>query len=160
MTNKTLCVVCAALIAWSPIALADSLPAPPESTLQAGKISQLTKGQRAPFTGVLLSNDAAARLYADIKFSEDECVLRLNEELQTLSIRLNAEIQALTLRLDVETHRTESLIKIKDERIQFLEKNFAPSPWYESGEFWFAMGVVAGIAITAASGYAIGQAAK
>ena len=146
---------------WTPVALAET-PAPPVETtsLSAGKISQLSKGQRAPFAGVLLSNDAAARLYADIKFSEDECRLKLNKELQTLSIKLNAEIQALTLRLDVETKRTESLIKIKDERINFLEKNFKPSPWYESGEFWFAMGVIGGILITVGAGYAIGQAGK
>jgi hypothetical protein len=162
-TNKVICVVCALLLIWTPTALADEpTPEPTVATtsLSAGKISQLSKGQRAPFAGVLLSNDAAARLYSDIKFSEDECRLRLNKELQTLSIKLNAEIQALTLRLDVETKRTESLVRIKSERIEFLEKNFTPSPWYESGEFWFAMGVVGGILITVGAGYAIGQAGK
>ena len=161
MTNKVLCILCALLVAWAPLAMATPADPPSEIVpLSAGKVSQLSIGQRAPFAGVLLSNDAAARLYSDIKFSEAECTLKLNSELQTLSIKLNSEIQALTLRLDVETKRTESLMSIKNERIHFLEQNFAVAPWYESGEFWFAMGIVGGILITVGAGYAIGQAAK
>lgn len=163
MTNKIICVFCVLMLIWTPVALADTpVPDPVSETtsLGTGKISQLSKGQAAPFAGVLLSNDAAARLYSDIKFSKGECRLKLNEELQTLSIKLNAEIQALALRLDIETKRTESIVEIKNERIEFLEKNFKSSPWYESGEFWFAMGVVGGILITVGAGYAIGQAGK
>ena len=64
------------------------------------------------------------------------------------------------MRFEIETERTESLLSIKDKRIIFLEKNWRPSPWYESGEFWFATGIVGGIAITIGSAYALGQVAK
>jgi len=147
------------LLVWMPATVhAEELPA--DESLGAGKITQLNKGQRAPFAGVLFSNDAAARLYADIKFSEEECQLRLKKELELNTIQLGSQLDALKLRLDVETTRSESLLLLRDERIQYLENNFTPPAWYESGEFWFAIGIIGGIAITAVSAYALGQASQ
>ena len=156
--NKLIAITCILLMTLiPPFASAQEVP-PVELTV--GKISQLNKNQKAPFAGILLSNDTAAKLYGDIKFSKKECELRLEKELNINTLQLTSHLNALKLRLDVETNRTESLLSIKDERIKFLEANWRPSPWYESGEFWFAMGVVAGIAITIGAGYALGQAAK
>ena len=157
--NKLVAMICSMLIAWTPITVHAADPTIDES-LSTGKITQLSEGQRAPFAGVLLSNDAAARLYADIKFSEEECQLRLKKELELNTIQLGSQLDALKLRLDVETTRSASLLSLRDERIQFLENNFTPPAWYESGEFWFAIGVIGGIAITAVSAYALGQASQ
>ena len=163
-TNKCIAILCAFLIAWSPmIAHADDTTPQPRvdiSSVNLGKVSQLRKGQHAPFSGILLSDDAAARLFADLKFTERECQLRLTRELNLNTLQLNAQIDALKLRLGVETTRTTSLLAVKNERIKFLEENWRPTPWYESGEFWFAMGVVGGILITVGAGYAISQAGK
>ena len=73
---------------------------------------------------------------------------------------MQAQTDALTLRLDVEKDRLVSLTEVKNQRIEFLEKNWQPESWYESGEFWLASGVVIGIAVTVAAGYALGQASK
>lgn len=132
----------------------------PPTNLTLGKISQLRENQRAPFPGILLSDDVAAKLFGDIKFSERECNLRLDRRLKLNTLQLTSQLNALKLRFDVETTRTESLLSIKNIRIEFLEKNLTPPRWYESGEFWFAIGVVTGIAVTIGSAYALGQAAK
>jgi len=151
---------------WSPTyAYAqDTLPPPPPKTdllsINLGKVSQLRKGQQAPFAGVLLSDISAARLFGEIKFSERECNLRLSRELKINTLQLTSQLNALKLRLDIENTRTNALLGVKDQRIKFLEKNWRPSPWYESGEFWFSVGIVGGIIITVASAYALGQAAK
>ncbi len=121
-------------------------------------VTELSKGQRAPFPGILLSKESAAKLFADIKFSEGECKLRLAEKLDIERIRYSSQIKALQIRLDTESERTKSLLSIKDERIKFLEKNYRPPAWYEQGELWLGIGVISGIAITIASAYAIGQA--
>ena len=164
--NKCIAMICSLLLVWSPmIAYAEDTPPPPIprvdlSTISLGKVSQLRKGQHAPFSGVLLSDEAAARLFGDIKFSERECQLRLSRELKINTLQLTSQINALKLRLDIETTRTTGLLAVKDERIQFLEKNWRPTPWYESGEFWFAMGIAGGILITIGSAYALGQVSK
>ena len=161
-TNKCTAILCAFLIVWSPItAHADDSPPPVDAaSINLGKVSQLRKGQHAPFAGILLSDTAAAKLFADLKFTERECQLRLTRELKINTLQLTSQLNAFKLRLEIETTRSTSLLAVKDERIKFLEENWRPTPWYESGEFWFAMGVVGGILITVASGYAISQAGK
>ena len=131
-----------------------------ENKLKDGVVTNIKKGEVAPFDGILLSNVAAAKLYGDLNFFEEECKLTLSKELDIAKIRYNAEISSLKLKLDVETERTEKLLQIKNERIQFLEENWKPTPWYESGEFWLAIGIVSGVLITAAAGHAIQSAAK
>lgn len=130
------------------------------SALKKGVVTNVKKGEAAPFTGILLSTDAAAKLYGDLNFFEKECQLFLSKELDIAKIKYNAEIDSLRLKLTVETERTEKLLQIKDERIQFLEKNWRSPAWYESGEFWLAIGVISGIALTIGAGYAVGQANK
>ena len=121
-------------------------------------VTNLEKGQRAPFKGILLSNPSAAKIFADIKFSKKECDSILDERLETLSIRHQSSIDLLNAKIEIEAKRSQSLLLVKDERIKFLEKNYMPPAWYEQGEFWLAVGVITGIGITVASGYALGQA--
>ena len=129
-------------------------------SVEIGKatVTDLKKGEAAPFEGVLLSRTAAAKLYGQLNFFEEECKLQLSKELDITKIKYNAEIDALKLKLDVETIRTEKLLAIKNERIEFLEQNWQPPAWYESGEFWLAVGIVSGVLITAAAGHALNSA--
>lgn len=164
MKNKFISLLCIFLLVWMPTsAMAADLVDPPKtdlSTVSLGKISQLNQGQRAPFAGVLLSDLAAAKLFGELKFTERECKLRLDRELKINTTQLTSQIDALKLRMEIEVVRTTGLLSVKDERIEFLEKNWRPTPWYESGEFWFSMGILGGILITVAAGYAINQAGK
>ena len=130
------------------------------SELKNGVVTQVKKGDVVPFDGVLLSTKAAAKMYGELKFFEEECKLTLSKELEIQKLRYDTELDTLKLKLDVETIRTEKLLDIKDRRIEFLEKNWKPTPWYESGEFWLAVGVVSGVLLTVGAGYAIGQAGK
>jgi len=125
---------------------------------EEGLVTQVKKGDTAPFTGVLLSNDTAAKLFGDIKYSKKECDARLSKELEFSKIKFESLLKTEQLKFDVEKKRLDGMIAVRDDRIKFLEDNYRPPAWYESGEFWFAFGVVAGIGITTAAGYAIGQA--
>ena len=117
--NKCIAMLCAILLVWSPmVAYAEDTPPPPRVDLtkvELGKVSQLRKGQHAPFAGILLSDEAAARLFGDIKFSERECQLRLTRELKINTLQLTSQLSALKLRLDIETTRTTGLLAVKDE---------------------------------------------
>ena len=130
------------------------------SELKNGVVTQVKKGDPAPFSGILLSTTAASKLYGELRFFEEGCKLTLDKELEIQRIKYDTEVSALKLKLDVEIERTEKLLEIKDRRIEFLEKNWKPTPWYESGEFWVAVGVVSGVLLTVGSAYAIGQASK
>ena len=121
-------------------------------------VTNLEAGQKAPFKGILLSNSSAAKLFADIKFSKKECDAILSEKLEIEKIKNLAKINLLSAKIEIESKKTQALLSVRDDRIRFLEKNYMPPAWYEQGEFWLAVGVVTGIGVTIASGYAIGQA--
>ena len=129
-----------------------------EEAVSSGVVTNVTEGQVVPFDGILLSKPAAAKLFGELHFFEEEWKLTVSKELEIAAIRYNAEIDSLKLKLDVETIRTEKLLSIKNERIEFLEQNWRPPAWYESGEFWLAVGVVSGILMTVATAHAINSA--
>ena len=158
--NKIISIFCCILVFWLPTtAYADSPKIEAES-VSPGVITELRKGQHAPFSGILFSRDAAVKMYTQLKFTEEECKLRLSKELDILKLDYETRLKLINLKLDVESEKNQKLIAVKNDRIKFLEKNLNPPKWYESGEFWFSMGVVGGILITVVSAYAIGQAAK
>ena len=152
--NKIVSVICsfALLCATSNLSYADV-----NSSTDLKVVTEITKGQKAPFSGVLLSEQAAVKLFADLKFTKEECTLRLERELDLATITYKAQIDSFKIRLEVETERTEKLLDIKDNRIKFLEEIYAPPAWYESGSFWVAVGVIGGVLITIGTGYALGQ---
>ena len=152
--TKTIIALCIFCVSVTPVWANTPLSAP------VGKVTEINLGERAPFKGVLFSEDAAAALFANLKLTDTECRLRLKKELDINSAVFNSQIEALNLRLSIETKRANDILQIKNERIQFLEENWQPTPWYESGEFWLSIGVLSGILITVGAGYAIGQAGK
>jgi hypothetical protein len=156
LKTKLVSLACCLSLVLTPVyAYADTV-----DDITRGKVTQLKEGQAAPFEGVLLSQIAAATLFGDIKFSKRECRLSIEKELRLNTSRLTSDLRTLELRLGIEVKRYESLMEIKNTRISFLEKNWQPTPWYQSGEFWLATGIITGIAVTIASGYALGQASK
>ena len=158
--NKIVSFICCFLMVWTPVAVqAEEARINPES-VSPGVVTELRKGQHAPYAGILFSRDAAAKLYTQLKFSEEDCKLRIDKRLKITNLDFSTQIKLLELRLKTEQDRSTKLLAVKNDRIQFLEKNLNPPAWYESGEFWFAMGVVGGILITVASGYALSQANK
>ena len=155
--SKIVSVICsfALLCATSNLSYASDTNPNPSSNLKV--VTEIDEGQSAPFSGVLLSEQAAAKLFADIKFTKEECDLKLEKELGLSSITYKSQIDSFKLRLEVETERTEKLLSIKDDRIKFLEEIYAPPAWYETGAFWVTIGVVSGVLITIGAGYALGQ---
>ena len=122
-------------------------------------IASLEEGQAAPFSGTLFSVSAATKLLLDLKYNEESCKIEIDREKGLLSAKFQLDIDKLNSTLTIERDLSQKRLAIKSEQIEFLMKRYEPSPWYKSGEFWFAMGLVGGVLVTVASGYALGQAA-
>ena len=130
------------------------------SAAAQGKVTEISKGDIAPFSGTLMTNDVATKLYIDSKFSKDECDIKIKEIVDRSSIECTRNLRLLESKLSIQEEKFNKLIDIKNERIDFLEKNWKPDPWYEKNSLWFSTGVVTGIIITIAAGYALGQASR
>ena len=145
--NKIASIVCCLSIAVYPF----------HTYADNGKITTVREGEPALYSGTLLDDKASSKLLAEVKFCEKECDLKIKKEIDLLLINHESLIKSERLKLQVETKRLSDMIAVRDDRIDFLEKNHTPPAWYESSELWFAVGVISGIGITVAAGYAIGQ---
>ena len=105
----------------------------------------LNEGDTAPFSGTLLSPEAAAKIIVNSESSLEKCIidsqrdLALQEANLTLQLRnREAELAACTLRLN--EHQL-----LYEQHINFLEKQVVRPKW--EGPVYFAVGVLTGAAM-------------
>ena len=114
---------------------------------QEGVITELQKGQKAPFTGVLMDATAAAKVLTDKKYTVEECRLEIDREIKLLSAQLELDLQISDIKLKSATKRYDQLITIKDEEIGRLQELALESP-NDYSHWWLAGGVLGGIIIS------------
>lgn len=119
----------------------------------------LHEGEPAPFDGTLLNVPAAARILTDLRLREEECRIETDRRVRILAADMQLRIDTEVARREALQYRHDQLIAIRDEQIDFLTANIRPPEWHQTGEFWYALGVVSGIALTVLAGYAISLAA-
>ena len=131
--------------------IAQDPPAPEPQEYMA----TLHEGEAAPFDGTLLNVPAAARILTDLRLREEECRVETNRRLGILEANMQLRVDTETARREALQYRHDQLVSIKDEQINFLTENMRSPSWYQTGEFWYTLGVVSGIAITIISAYAL-----
>jgi hypothetical protein len=156
--TTTITVICftAYTVFLPTMALAD----PPSVAPDTPSIVTLKLGDPAPFDGTLFNTKAAAKLLIDLEYSSSTCKLEKDRELGILRSNLQLKIDLCYASRDAQKFRFDETLKIRNGQISFLESQLRPAPWYESGEFWFAVGLLGGVLITVGAGYAIGQVSK
>ena len=130
---------------------------PPPAEEPVEQVTTLRLGDPAPFSGTLFSTAAAAKLLTDLEFSQEACRIETERQLGLQRAQLQLEIDTITASRDALQFRYTETEALRLSQIEFYQDNLRPRPWYESGEFWFGMGVVGGVLITIGAGYAIGQ---
>ena len=147
MLNKITSLILCFSLAYAPVCLAEDTPIP------KGKITGLSKGEHAPYTGVLLDNIAAARVFSDKKYLEEQFDLKLQYELGKQKARLDLTIQSQKASLDALQEKHTTLMDIKDEEIKRLSDIAAGKEDYST--WWAVGGVVVGIGLTLAVVFAV-----
>ena len=148
-----LTAICFTLLICQPAAY--GAEPPPSPVFES--VSPLDKGDRAPFQGILFSKDLAARIEAERKTM---ITLKLAEIRQQTAVSLvRSELQ---LKLDIVNGKFAALeqkhskiVQIKTEQIEFLRKQYEPTPWYEHPAFLVTVGIVSGIALTIGAAHVV-----
>ncbi|HIL97532.1 MAG TPA: hypothetical protein EYG51_16705 [Pseudomonadales bacterium] len=112
--------------------------------------------------GTLFDRHAAASLLVGLQSVEELWQLELKRVISynnacwqyRLSLK-GAEVRSRDARIETISKEMSERLLIKDDQINFLSENYMPIAWYETGEFWFGTGLVAGIALTIGAGYAL-----
>jgi len=84
---------------------------------QEGVITEIQKGQRAPFTGVLMDAKAAAKVLTDQKYTAEECKIELDREIEILRAKLGLDLKISEIKLNAANEKFGELIKIKDVEV-------------------------------------------
>ena len=135
---------CFTFFSMTPIAYAED----PTTVFEA--VSPLSKGDKAPFEGILFSKALAAKIEAERKTM---ITLKLaDQNIKTAILLAKSELQ---LKLDIANgkflaleEKHKKITEINREQIDFLREQYLPTPWYEHPAFIVTIGIVSGVAIT------------
>lgn len=110
------------------------------------KVASMNKGDRAPFDGLLMNRQLADRVEAEKKTKVDKKVAEAERTAAVARTKSDAKRD-----MDIQQARYTALkeagtrtIKVKDDQIKFLRKNYLPKPWYESPAFCMIVGALFG----------------
>ena len=117
------------------------------------KVTGLNKGEKAPFTGILLTKDALAKIESDLLLELEICSNKCKLEKQELSLLHQKEYKLL--KADMEG--LNQFLEVKNRRIQTLEQIIE-----ENDNSWFTPIVagasfVLGVAVTVGITYAVNR---
>ena len=136
-------VFCFTLFSMTPAVYAEA----PPTLFEA--VSPLSKGDKAPFEGILFSKALAAKIEAERRTM---ITLKMAEQNTKIAVTLaKSEIQ---LKLDISNgkllaleEKHKKITDINKEQIDFLRKQYLPTPWYEHPAFLVTAGIVSGVAL-------------
>ena len=121
----------------------------------APKVATLKGGDPAPFDGTLFSTEAAAKLLVDLENQSKKCGIEKEKSLALLRAQMQLTIVNKGAEFDALKFKHGEILKIKNDQLNFLQNKLKAPAWYESGEFWLALGTLVGVGITMAAGYAL-----
>ena len=149
MGKKILSLYLISFLVCPTIAFADE----PEPAAEYDVIS-IKAGEVAPFDGVLLSADAAAKIAVDKKFEGAECDLRIGYELHIQAERFELQLYYKDIEIQSWKDRYESMMILKaaeNDRLEelILKQNPNKEPWMVA--LGFGIGTLTSLGIFALS---------
>ena len=118
----------------------------------------INEGTPAPFTGVLLRTDDAARLLLTLEQQQAQCQAQIDFAVLTAVSAKQLQLDTCNSNLQIRTDLFDTQLAGYQNYNQFLEARISKPKIPE--ELVFILGIVAGVGITIGAGYAINQAAQ
>ncbi|MAF26125.1 hypothetical protein CL634_11235 [bacterium] len=141
MVKRILALYLISFFIFPPIAFADEAEEAPVSY----EIVTLKKGDPAPFDGIFLSPQAAAKVLTEKKFEDAECDLRVEYELQIQRAQFQLQLDFKDVEIHSWKDKYESMMILKSDEITRLQE-FAMQPKPASGPLFVALGFAIGTA--------------
>jgi len=142
------------LIAMPSMIRAETSPQPPSSLEGlSGRVTSLNMDEPAPYAGILLDSEAAAKMLAEKKFLGLQHELKLDLEIKKLTAIHELNLGLLQSRYDSLQTQHEQVLEIKNSEIFRLQEIVKDRP-NSNSEWWLAGGIVIGIALSIGIFYA------
>jgi hypothetical protein len=161
------------------IAIAQSVPSPdaepavlniPPPELTPGEkdpglaISPMKRGQRAPFTGVLLAPASVASVIVEIESIHERMQIEIRKAVEQERAECEKTVQDLNVKTEADNKIHQAnidgknrTINMLNQRVKKLEEENA-SRWHPG--VWIGIGTAGGIALTVLTAFAISKATQ
>jgi hypothetical protein len=104
----------------------------------------IQKGQKAPFSGIIMDAESAAKVIAEREYEIKKCDIKIEHEKKKKDSLCDLKTKILDAKLEAEKEKYEAVTKIKTEEIKRLTEVIENSS-ADYSEWWFVGGFVAGI---------------
>jgi hypothetical protein len=111
------------------------------------KVTDVQKGQVAPFTGTLLNPPAAAQILADKENAKAECKLQYEYIKEREKAKCDLLMGNLNVSLTAANKKYDAIMQIKDDEIKRLQEVALERP-NDYSLWWYAGGIVTGILVS------------
>ena len=111
----------------------------------ANDVVTLNEGDPAPFTGTLLSPEAAAKIIVDSDSSVARCRIEAERNLALREAELNLQFTNKEAELAACMLRSTEMANLYEQQIDFLEKQTVRPSW--EGPALFVGGILTGVAV-------------
>jgi hypothetical protein len=119
------------------------------------QVITLEEGEKAPFSGTLLSPNAAARLLADGETDLQTCLANSEYDKKILESEWKYKVRLSENNLAVCSMKLEDKEKLYGDHIKYLEAKAVTPEWHKPA--YFAGGVVTGIGVMLGSAWILNQ---
>jgi len=104
----------------------------------------IQKGQKAPFNGIIMDAESAAKVIAEREYEIKKCDIKIEHEKKKKDSLCDLKTKILDAKLEAEKEKYEAVTKIKTEEIKRLTEVIENTS-ADYSEWWFVGGFVAGI---------------
>jgi hypothetical protein len=120
---------------------------------QQGRVTSITKNDKAPYSGILLDSIAAAKFIAKSRYCAEELELRLQKDFQTQLTNKQLAVDLLQAQYDSLKNVHAQLMDQKEKEIVQLNE-IIKDEISDYSHWWFATGVISGILLSIGIFYA------
>ena len=125
----------------------------------APKVTDVLRGDKAPFDGMLLNPSAAAQMIAGKEAAKAECSLAKTYVSEREKAKCDLSVNSISASLNALEDRHNSILSIKDEEIRRLNQLALEKP-NAYNHWWFGGGIIVGIVTSVVIFYAAVEISK
>jgi len=118
----------------------------------------IEEGEPAPYSGTLLTNEAAASLLTQIQTCKEQGAADLQFQLERQTAECTLQTSLLNIQIETQQSRYDNIIHSQNQQLDFLLEARAPSGM--SKEVTFVLGILSGVAITTVAAYSLSAASS
>ena len=114
----------------------------------SGLVTNLEKGQKAPYDGVLLDNIAIAKILSSDQIDKEKCEIDCQHKLDLQEVKSDSIIEGLKISLEYERKEQVKTVQYYENQLQFLQDFKTEPPPDDDDLMWALIGGSVGVVAT------------